>query len=213
MKQEIKKMWTSSILSALGFILLGLFLLFKPETTISMISYIIGTIILLIGAFALIRFFKNRTTNSLLSFDLMYGIICGVAGFVLILNPSALASLIPFVLGIFIVVSSALKVQYALLLKQKDNKMWITTLILSFVTLVCGVVLIFNPFEGALVITQVIGTFIIIYALLDVIECYIIKKNLKPLEKIVEAEYEEIKVIETKETKKKEKKQKKKDEN
>ncbi len=208
MKQELKRMWTSSILSACGFILLGLFLLLKPETTISMISYILGTIILLLGAFAFARYIKNREIGGMFNFNLVYGIICVVAGLVLVFNPTALASLIPFVLGIFIVVNSALKVQYAVELKHYDNKMWMTTLILSFITLVCGVILIFNPFEGAVVLTQVIGIFIIIYSVLDVIECYIIKKNLKGIQKLVE-EVDNIKEAVIEEPKQSSKKKKK----
>ena len=112
------------------------------------------------------------------------------------------------ILGIFIVVNSALKVQYAIELKQYNNKMWMTTLILSFITLVFGVVLIFNPFEGAVVLTQVIGIFIILYSVLDVIECYIIKKNLKGIQKLVE-EVGEIKEAVIEETTEKSKKKKK----
>lgn len=209
MKQELKRMWTSSILSACGFIVLGLFLLFKPETTISMISYVLGTIILLLGAFAFIRYFQNREIGGMFNFNLVYGIICIVAGLVLVFNPTALASLIPFILGIFIVVNSALKVQYAIELKQYNNKMWMTTLILSFITLVFGVVLIFNPFEGAVVLTQVIGIFVILYSVLDVIECYIIKKNLKGIQKLVE-EVGEIKEAVIEETTEKSKKTEKK---
>ena len=59
-----------------------------------------------------------------------------------------------------------------------------------------GIIFIINPFEGALAITKIIGIFMIIYALLDIINTVIVKKGVKEIEKsmklaVIEAEVKE----------------------
>ena len=49
---------------------------------------------------------------------------------------------------------------------------------LSILIIICGILFIINPFGGALVITKVMGIFMIIYALLDLTNTIIIKKEI-----------------------------------
>ena len=48
---------------------------------------------------------------------------------------------------------------------------------MAIVCLVCGVVILFNPFTSAVVVTQIIGLFMIIYAILDIINSFILRKS------------------------------------
>ena len=67
--------------------------------------------------------------------------------------------------------------QQALVLKNLDSKYFLPSLIMAIVCLVCGVVILFNPFTSAVVVTSVIGLFMIIYAVLDIINSIILKKS------------------------------------
>ena len=73
--------------------------------------------------------------------------------------------IINIVLGITIIVSSSLKIQQALILRSFKSSYWLGSLITALLALICGVILLFNPFTGAVVITKVIGLFLIIYAI------------------------------------------------
>lgn len=185
MKKEINRMYGTSIFSTICFIVMGLFLFFKSEQTIEIISYVLGGFIIALGIASFIRYFKYREKQAF-SFDIVYGIISILAGIILICNPHALAKIIPIILGVWITISSALKIQMAFQLKNYENNMWKGTLIVGLIALLCGIVLIFNPFEGAVVITKVIGIFLIIYAILDVISSYIVNKAVKNTIKIIE---------------------------
>ena len=55
----ISKIFKSSILGSIGLIVLGMLLVFQSEATIISISYIIGGILVAIGALAILRFIKN----------------------------------------------------------------------------------------------------------------------------------------------------------
>ena len=180
-EKAFSKVFISSILSSVIFVALGIFLFTKPETTISTISYILGIIIILLGSFAFGKYFQSREDGFKFSFSLLYGVLSFVIGLILIINPTALATLIPFVIGFWMITNSTVKIQYSLNLRQYENKAWIPTFIIGLLTLICGLVMIFNPFEGALVITKMIGLFIIVYSVLDIIEAILININIKKL--------------------------------
>ena len=187
-------------------------MVFESEATIYTISYIVGAILICAGAYALIRFFTNskKTTNSIMGLDVLYGIVTIILGGLIIKNPGAIGSLLPIVLGIAIIVSSANKIQYAFSLKNGDNDLWKTTMVISVVGTICGVVLLFNPFAGAVLIMRIVGIFIIIYAILDAVSTFIIKKNVEEFRNVISsAKVEEADIVEEKETKEKPKKSKK----
>ncbi len=182
MVENFKKMFRMSLISSVFFIVVGLFLILKPEVTLATISYVIGGIIIVIGVTFLIKYFSNKEYG-MFSGDLIFGVMSVIFGFILILNPTALAKIIPFILGIWIVISSITKIQYSLQLKTYNNKAWVSTMMIAAITFLWGLLLLFDPFEGAMVITQVIGMFILIYAVLDLAEVILIKKNLKDIKK------------------------------
>ena len=91
----------------------------------------------------------------------------------------AIASIIPFVLGVLIVINSTAKIDYSFKLKKNKNNLWISTLIVALIAFVCGILLIFNPFAGAEFITKIIGAILLIYAILDIISTIRISKVLK----------------------------------
>lgn len=173
MKEMLKKMFTLSIFSSILFIVIGLLLFFKPGDTLKTISYIIGGLILVFGIFGVARFTKSEKKG--LNFDLIYAILSFVAGLIIIFNPEALASIIPIILGIWIVINSAIKIQYSFYIKSDTSKKWVATLTMSLITLICGIVLLFNPFKAASYVAQAVGLFIMVYAVIDLVESFMLK--------------------------------------
>lgn len=177
MENLMKKFFRSSIITSIVLIVLGLLLIFQSEITILSISYILGGILIALGVLAIIKFIKN--TNNLLKseLDIVYGVVTIILGILIIKNPEAIASIIPIILGISIIISSATKLQYAFELRANKNSLWKTTMVISIISTLCGIILLFNPFKGAVVFTKIIGIFIVIYAILDIISTTTIKKN------------------------------------
>ena len=207
----MKNLLKSSIVASILLLVLGILLVFESEATIFTISYIVGAILICAGAFALIRFFtKSKNATSIMGLDVLYGIVTIILGCLIIKNPGAIGSLLPIVLGIAIIVSSANKIQYAFNLKNSDNDLWKTTMIISVIGTICGVVLLFNPFAGAVLLMRIVGIFIIVYAILDAVSTFIIKKNVEEFKNVIEsARVEEADVVEEKETEEKTSKKKK----
>lgn len=177
MKIEIKKILWPSLVSSLVILILGFLLVFQSEVTLMTISYIIGAILFAIGIIAMIRFFTNKSEDSFSQLNIVYGIICILAGIFFVKEPKMIGSIIPVVLGIGIIINSSIKVQQALVLRNVKNKYWTISLVISLLSLVCGVVLLFNPFSGAVVLTKIIGIFLILYAVLDLVNTFLLKKS------------------------------------
>ncbi len=206
----MSKLFKTSIFSSIALVILGLLLFFQAETTIISISYIIGAILIAIGVLSGIRFVGGLNDNNQNELDIIYGIVCVVLGILIITNPTAIASAIPIVVGVIIVLNSVVKLHYSLELKESKNELWKSTMIMSVIMTVCGIILIFNPFAGAVFITKLIGALIVIYAVLDIASTIVIKKTVTKIhnaieEKIVDAEVVEDKTDKEETTKKKRK--------
>lgn len=211
MNSIINKLFKSSIISSIALIAFGLLLILQSEVTIITISYIIGGLLVALGVIAGISFFKNIKDRNKNDLDIVYGIVCVILGVIVIQNPEAIASIIPFVLGLVIIINSATKLQYSFELYKEKNSLWLSTLVLSIIMIVCGIVLIFNPFKGAVLLTRIVGIFILIYSLLDLISTFVISKTFKKIQNSIEENIKDAEVIEEKTIEKKESKEKKED--
>ena len=207
----MKVLFKKSILMSCILLLLGGLLAFKSEATITTISYIIGTALIAAGSFALVRFMKNNVKGeiSTVELDILYGTVSIILGVLVVTHPTAIAKILPIVLGISIILSSANKIQYAFNLKNANNELWKMTMIIALISTACGVVLLFNPFAAAKIIMQIVGIFIIVYSVLDIISTIIIKKYVEEFENevlIAEKNVIDAEVVDEKEEKKETKK-------
>ena len=208
----ISKIFKSSILGSIGLIILVTLLVFKSEATIISISYIIGGILVAIGALAILRFIKNTKEKGKRDLDIVYGIVTIILGIIVIRSPHAIASIIPFIIGFIIIINSATKLQYSFELKKNNNDLWKSTMILAFITTICGLILILNPFKGAEFITKIVGILILIYSILDIVSTITIKNTVNKIHNAIEENIVDAQIIEE-ETPKSNKKKRNKKEN
>ncbi len=193
LKKKFNEMIRSSLITSIILLLVGLLLIVKPEEVLSLISIIIGIGILIIGIFGLLNYIRDLQEDHSMSLDIIYGIICIIVGSVLIINTKIVGSILPIVLGIWMVINSVIKAQYTLLLKENGNSKWKITLIFSIFTLICGILFIFNPFKGAAFITQIIGIIVVVYAIMDIANVILLKKNIHDFEQNVKKEVKKVK--------------------
>lgn len=223
METLMKKFFRSSLISSIILMVVGILLILQSELTIITISYLIGTLLIAMGAIAIIKFIKNINNIAREELDIFYGTVTIILGIIVIYNPEAIASIIPIIIGIGIIISSATKLQYALELKENLNNQWKMTVIISIISAVCGVILICNPFKGAVVIMQIIGGFIVVYSVLDIVSTITIKKNVAAIHNAIDGKINDAEILDEenmvnkettdqkRENKKKHKKNKKKD--
>ena len=221
METLMKKFFRSSLISSIILMIIGVLLILQSEITIITISYLIGTLLIAMGAIAIIKFIKNINKVAREELDIFYGVVTIILGVIVVYNPEAIASIIPIIIGIGIIINSATKLQYALELRESLNNQWKTTVVISIISAVCGVILICNPFKGAVVIMQIIGGFIVAYSILDIVSTITIKKNVAAIHNAIDGNINDAEVVdeenvetnqteESKKTDKKDKKSKKK---
>ena len=183
MKNMFSNFLKLSILSSIIFILFGLLLFINPDGVITSISLIIGLILLIIGIVELVCYFKDRINYQNI---LMLSLFFIATGIILISNPNIIATIIPIFIGVCMLALGIQKIDIAMLIKGTGR--WVYILIAGIVTLLCGILLIVNPIKGAFIATKMIGLIIMIYSVLDIIDCLVLKKNVKEINKIIEVE-------------------------
>ena len=152
--------------------LVGLVLLLIPGTLNKVIGILIGAALLVVGVLAIIKYTKEKEEGS--NLNLVSGILYSVLGVIIIIYPYSIINLVTICLGVYLIINGLLKLKLALVLKKVTDK-WIGTLVMGIVTIILGLLLIFNPFAG-ITITKLAGAFLVVVAIFDLIDTYIIEK-------------------------------------
>lgn len=207
MEKFMKSLLKANYITSAILIVLGLLLTIRSDDTIVAISYLVGGSIIIIGVLAIIKFIRNLGKTLDNSFEIVYGIITIVFGILILSNPKMVATIIPFIIGGWIVIKSSFKVAYAFELKNRGSEKWKPTLITSIINALVGVLIVFNPFKTSVLVFKIIGICILIYAILDIVSTIEIKKafpkaaeeqeninveKIETVEEIVDADIEEI---------------------
>ena len=98
METLMKKFFRSSLISSITLLIIGILLILQSEITIITISYIIGTLLIALGAIAIIKFIKNINNIAREDLDIVYGTVTIILGVIVIYNPEAIASIIPIII-------------------------------------------------------------------------------------------------------------------
>lgn len=116
-----------------------------------------------------------------------------IFGLIILIKPEIIASIIPLLLGIWMLINGVTKLSYSLTINKLSNAT--VSIIGSILIIILGILLIFNPFAGAKSLVQIIGISFIVYSVIDLAESialtFSLKKNEKAEGKIVEATYKD----------------------
>lgn len=148
---------TGSIISGIILIICGLFLTIFPSFSIIVISRVIGAMIILSGIVKIIGYFSNDLYSLAFQFGLALGIFSIILGTVLIIYPKWMASVLPIIIGLVILINSLFTFQTSMDSKKFGLDYWWVSLILSILTSILGITIIFNPFSSAAVMMAIIG--------------------------------------------------------
>ena len=179
----LKKVFNISMISSVLLFLFGLILAVNAEGFIKSITVAIGVILLLIGVFPVIDYFRYRKDGLGASVGLISGIFSIVCGLMLLINEDLLMILIPVFIGVWMIINGINKIQVSFEIKDLGEKSWVITFIYSILIMVLGGYFIVNPISGATTVTSFIGIVLCIYAVLDIIDCIIIKVKVKNFKK------------------------------
>lgn len=176
MAKSVKKD-TMSIITAILFLIIGVLLFSNPDGVIKFISYVIGALFIITGIVKLFSYYRmSKKMNITNNGDLILGIIAIIIGLVVIICLSAIAFIINFAIGGWILYSGIMKMMTAFSLKEFKVASWTYVLITSIVMILCGLYVVIN-FNA---LSKIIGLVLIIYSIVEIIQYIVIPKNINP---------------------------------
>ncbi len=138
-------------------ILIGLLFLLLPGITTSLITSIIGGFFLIQGVGASISYFLSLKNGTASIFGVISAFILIALGVFTLTNHETIMSIIPFIVGIFVLFSGINGIQKSFALKNFGDKNWSSSLISAVLKLILALILLMNPFTTAIVTIRVIG--------------------------------------------------------
>lgn len=200
---KIKKFKFHNIAQALITVIIGLVLAVWPGASVDFVTKALAILLLLIGAIFVIAYFVRKERNLVASGEFVVGILVAVIGAWIFVNPGQFTDLIPKLFGVFIIVSGLGNLGQTLsLIKYKFSKWW-SSLIIALLTVGLGAFLLFNPTSAKEIAITLIGAFLIIDGvtnLLTYIMVMIAQKNREKDEEALVTKAEIVEVLDPSDT-------------
>lgn len=157
-----KNSWWIEGLKGIIVLIVGIICLANPSTALTAIAIYLGILALLAGGAIIFVSLKNK--GSFWQFWIGEGIFNLVIGLLMVSFPNATIKVIIVLISLWIIAMSIIQMVTYNNLKNTGYRspMLIFTAILS---LVVGLLLLFNPFEGAQVVAIILGIYAIIYGI------------------------------------------------
>ena len=162
------------LISSIIFFILGAVMFTKPDAVVLFVSYVIGSLIIILGIF---KCFKNyldvKRDNTTSSNNMILGIVLIVIGLVFIFLASVIEALVRLGIGGWILFSGINRLINALSLPKKNSR-FAVLLILSLLLIGGG---LYTILEANLAF-QAIGVVLMVYAFLEIFGYIFNKKDI-----------------------------------
>ncbi len=165
-KLDFKKMLLGSILLNALFLIFGIIIYLNPIITLELTGIILGIYFILFGIYAIYEFII-RDNNTLFSLNILWGPLAIIVGFLAIINPFDMTKILTFTLGIYLVITSLIKIIDAIKLKKYKYDGWSLILAIGIILLIFGIFMIINPM-ASMDLVEATGIFIILASVLEI---------------------------------------------
>ncbi len=184
MENYIRKLGRNSIIISMILLVFGLFMFTRPISTINILMMIFGCLLVIDGLVHLVSYFSIKNEFRFFSSELAQSIIYIILGFILVCNYDKISSLLPIILGIWIIVDSIFKLQIALNIRDIYDSHWGILLAMSIISALLGMVILINPFESLALLTMMCGAILMIVEVISIFESFSIISRVGKTEKI-----------------------------
>ena len=152
-----------SLIIPLVMIIVGLFFVLFPGSAINLTVKVVGIVFVILGAILACTLMAaySPTTMAIAILIIFFGIIC-------IAFPSFIAAFIIKAIGIMVLISSAFRIHVAYMIKGRSDS-FIVYIVNDIITLILGLVLVAIPLDIAGTLVRIIGIFMMILGLSNII--------------------------------------------
>lgn len=170
----------SSIITCILLILTGIIMIIFPKISLDTFATLISLLLIISGIYLVSMDIK--TFNSIIPIDTLIPGMCSIImGTILLTNPEILSIIIPFILGIWFIIDSIIKIRLSLILKNIGISSWTITLLLSIISIICSIILMINPTITSISLTVMLGIIIIVYSISGLIDILIFKNHINTI--------------------------------
>jgi uncharacterized membrane protein HdeD (DUF308 family) len=185
MERYIKNIGRESIFISCLLIVISLFMILKPVTVLSVIIIMFGYILVADGLIHFVSYFSIRDEYRYFSYELAQAILDVILGFIVVCNVSSIEQVLPFVLGIWIILDGILKLQIAFNIRGIRDTKWGTMLAFSIISIVLGAAIMINPGSSMDIIIKLSGVVLLITQLFSIYDDVYILTQVKEVSNIV----------------------------
>lgn len=172
---------------SIAFIVLGLLLLVMPQTSLLWICYAFGAVVLITGVVCLIQYARLRGSGFAAPFFLVAGVSTAALGIFSLARPEVVASFLPVVFGLFILIDGCSRIGTALELARRKADKWWMMLLFSVLSIALGVLLLVNPFGAAVSVVMLCGVLLIIEGVVNLSCVVYTAMELRALDRMADA--------------------------
>lgn len=183
--EEFRGFKKSYSILAVSYLVFGLVLLIWPDISMKTFCYVLGVGAIIFGIVHIIIYFTKDRILTMMQMDLVMGIIGVAAGIFVLIKPAFIISIIPFVIGIALILGAVIKFQNSLDLKKLKFTKWWILLILAILMLALGVLLIVNPFKAMATLVILIGCGLAADGIISIWSMFMIRHMIKKENKYV----------------------------
>jgi len=162
MKKLLENNRNLEIIKGLIGLIIGILILANPQTALMAMATYVGLLALIVGVVLILWALSKK--NGSWQWRLSQGVINALLGLLIISYPDVTASLLIFIIGLWITFLGIFQLTATLKLREKipGQHLSMTSGILSILV---GAILMFNPFEGAVLGTLILGVYALFYGL------------------------------------------------
>lgn len=165
--KTIKTAKMGYIIISLLFCGAGLLLIIWPEISVMVFCRIIGILLIISGAIKLVGYFSKDLYRLAFQFDLAFGLLAILLGIIMLLRTERLIFIFHFLVGVFTLADSLFKIQTAVDAKRFGIRYWWGIGITALIAGIFGIILILNPFEGAVMLMIITGITLLMEGILN----------------------------------------------
>ena len=188
--------WTYVVISAF-FLVLGLIMILRPEQSLPLICRGLGVLAAIFGAVRILQYFLRAPQGIGQRYDLAGGLFCLLIAALLLFRAAEVAAVLSVIVGIFILIDSVFKFQIALDARRSGAQSWALMMLLACVSLLLGVLLVFDTFRGQKLLSVIMGAALIYDAAANLFTMFYVNHAIKGVKAAVRDAIDEATAIET----------------
>lgn len=177
--KRFEKMMLLSLGVAILDIIVGILFIICTSFSTKVNVVILGSTILIHGLFYVIRYLYDGLGKKVFAVDLIAGVASIILGIFTIFNTFDPLKVLGVMFFIWLLISGSEKLYYGIIFMKKQEDIYPLVTFIAILCYVMGILALINPFELFMVISRLVGLFIICSGLFEILTCTLFRKRAK----------------------------------